>query len=310
MKNNILLFLKGAAIGAANVIPGVSGGTIAFITGIYEKLINALKSFDLTAVKLLFSFKLKEFSSYVNLPFLVVLFLGVGISLVTLGKLADFLFERYDVLVWSFFFGLIAISVYQVSREVKQWNAATAVLFIIGAAIAIALAYIKPASENSSLFYLFICGIVAMASMILPGLSGSFVLILLGNYQLIMLKAAPSLDFGILLPVAVGAVVGFLILSRGISYLLKNFHDQTISLLAGFILGSLMIIWPWKKEVFLTDPESGVEILKKGEKIVQGYEWFFPTINTEFFLAVGLMVLGVLIVLGIEVAASKLQKKQ
>ena len=310
MKNNILLFLKGAAIGAANVIPGVSGGTIAFITGIYEKLINSLKSFDLTAVKLLLSFKIKDFAAHINLPFLVVLFLGVGISLVTLGKLADYLFERYDVLVWSFFFGLIAISVYQVSREVKQWSAANILLFIIGAAIAVALAYIKPASENSSFFYLFICGIVAMASMILPGLSGSFVLILMGNYQLIMLKAAPSLEFGILIPVVIGAVVGFLILSRGISYLLKNFHDQTISVLAGFILGSLMIIWPWKQEVFLTDPATGAEILKKGEKIVQGYEWFFPEVNGEFFIAISLMVLGVLIVLGIELMAGKLQKEQ
>lgn len=304
MRQTIFLFLKGVAIGAANVIPGVSGGTIAFITGIYETLIDSLKSIDLTAIKLLFSFKLKEFAQYINLRFLFILFFGVGVSLVSLGRLADYLFENYNVWVWSFFFGLIAISVYSVSKEVKKWSAATIILFIVGTAIALALAYMKPASENDDTYYLVICGVIAMASMILPGLSGSFVLILLGNYQLIMLKAAPELDFKILLPVVAGAIVGFLLLSRGISYLLKNFYNQTIALLAGFILGSLLIIWPWKQPEFLLN-ESGIPILKKGEKIVQSYDWFLPEINLDFFISVFLMLTGVFLVLGIEYVAKK-----
>ncbi len=304
MRQSIFLFLKGVAIGAANVIPGVSGGTIAFITGIYETLIDSLKSIDITAVRYLLSFKLKEFAQHINFKFLFILFFGVGVSLVSLGKLADYLFENYNVWVWSFFFGLIAISVYSVSKEVKKWSAVTILLFLAGTATALALAYMKPASENASTYYLVICGIIAMASMILPGLSGSFVLILLGNYQLIMLRAAPELDFKILLPVIVGAIIGFLSLSRGISYLLKNFYNQTIALLAGFILGSLVIIWPWKQEEYLLN-EAGIPILKKGEKIVQGYDWFLPEINTEFFISVILMLTGILLVLGIEYVAKK-----
>lgn len=306
MKQSVFLFLKGVAIGAANVIPGVSGGTIAFITGIYETLINSLKSIDLTAVRLLIGFKFSEFASHINFRFLFILFFGIGVSLVTLGKLADYLFEHYNVWVWSFFFGLIAISVYSVSKEVKKWTPVTILLFLLGTATALALAYIKPANENDSTYYLVICGVIAMASMILPGLSGSFVLILLGNYQLIMLKAAPELSFRILLPVALGAVVGFLILSRGISYLLKNFYDQTIALLAGFILGSLVIIWPWKQPEFLMN-DAGIPILKKGEKIVQGYDWFLPEINMEFFISIALMVAGILLVLGIEHIAKSSQ---
>lgn len=304
MKNSLFLFLKGVAIGAANVIPGVSGGTIAFITGIYETLINSLKSIDITAIRLLLGFKLKEFADHINLQFLFILFFGVGVSLVSLGKLADYLFEHYNIWVWSFFFGLIAISVYSVSKEVQRWKPVTVLLFIMGAALAVALAYMKPAGENDHFLYLLLCGIIAMASMILPGLSGSFVLILLGNYQLIMLRAAPKLDFSILIPVVIGAVIGFLFLSRGISYLLKNFYNQTIALLAGFILGSLVIIWPWKNPVFLAD-DAGFPILKEGEKIVQGYDWYFPAFDLEFVVSVALMVTGIALVWGIEYVANK-----
>ncbi|MGB3465784.1 MAG: DUF368 domain-containing protein [Cyclobacteriaceae bacterium] len=304
MKDSLFLFLKGVAIGAANVIPGVSGGTIAFITGIYETLINSLKAVDITAVKLFFSFKLKEFAEHINLRFLFTLFLGVGISLVSLGKLADFLFKNYNIWVWSFFFGLIAISVYSVSKEVQRWKPVTILLVIVGTALAVALAYKKPAGENAHYLYLVFCGVIAMASMILPGLSGSFVLILLGNYQLIMLRAAPELDFKILLPVIVGAIVGFLFLSRSISFLLKNFYNQTISLLAGFILGSLVIIWPWKNPVFLSD-EAGFPIIKEGEKIVQGYDWYLPGFDMELVVSVLLMITGVFLVLGIEYIANK-----
>jgi len=305
VKQTLSIFLKGIAIGAANVIPGVSGGTIAFITGIYSTLIDSLKSIDLTALKLLFGLKFKEFSTHINLPFLFTLFLGVGISLVSLGKLADYLFEHYNILVWSFFFGLIAISVYSVSKEVKHWGVGTASLFVIGAAIAIMLALLKPASESDSIIYLVLCGIIAMASMILPGLSGSFVLILLGNYQLIMLRAVPELDFVIVIPVVMGAVVGFLILSRGISFLLKNFYDHTIAILAGFILGSLVIIWPWKNEQYLTDTATGIFVFKKGEKIVQGYEWYLPSIDTEVYYSVMLMILGIFLVLAVEYLGKK-----
>ncbi len=305
MRETIFLFLKGVAIGAANVIPGVSGGTIAFITGIYSTLINSLKSIDLEAVRLLFSFKLKEFANHINLKFLFTLFLGVGISLVTLGKLADYLFENYNILVWSFFFGLIAVSIYSVSKEVGKWSFTTVALFVVGTLVALSLSVIKPASESDASIYLVICGIIAMASMILPGLSGSFVLILLGNYQLIMLKAVPELNLSVIMPVVIGAVIGFLVLSRGISFLLDKFYDKTISILAGFILGSLAIIWPWKEELYLKNIDTGELILKKGEKIVQGYQWYFPNLDINFLYSILLMGLGVVLVLLVEFLGNK-----
>jgi putative membrane protein len=294
LKYYILLFLKGVGMGAANVIPGVSGGTIAFITGIYDDLINSLKSFDVTAIKLLTKFKIKEFLNHINFPFLAVLMGGVGVSLITIGKGLKYLFEQgpaYEIQIWAFFFGLILASVIFVGRTIKEWNTKTIIVTVLGVAIAIALAFMKPASQNESFAYIILCGVVAMSSMLLPGLSGSFVLILMGNYQLIMLEAIPEGNLKIIAGVGIGAVLGFVILARVISYLLKNHESATIGGLTGFIFGSLLIIWPWKTKVFLTD-DAGVEILKKGEKVVQGYEWYLPSMEPSTFLAIGLAITG------------------
>lgn len=305
ISNHLIYFLKGIAIGAANVIPGVSGGTIAFITGIYERLITALKSFDLVAFKLIVSFEIKEFSRYVDLGFLMTILLGLVISLLTLGRLLDILFAGYPVYVWAFFFGLIAWSVYSVGKTVKNYSIGAVLLFIIGSAIAILLALATPAFENPSFVYLIICGVVAIASMILPGLSGSFVLILMGNYRLIMLQAIPQLNFTIIFPVMIGVIIGFIILPRLISFLLSKYKDLTVSLLAGFILGSLLIIWPWKSEIYLTDTQ-GVHILKEGTKIIEGYNWFIPEISMQTILAIAFMIVGGLIVYLMDKYANKL----
>ncbi len=291
---NFALFLKGIAMGAANVIPGVSGGTIAFVTGIYEELIDSLKSFDTKALKLGLGFKIKELSEHVNLKFLSALFLGIAASLFTLGKLLDWLFTHYPVFIWSFFFGLILASVYFVSKNIKQWKGSTIVAFVIGVVAAVFLAFAKPAEENDSFIYIALCGVVSVCSMILPGLSGSFVLILMGNYQLVMLQAVPNLNVSILIPFAVGGGIGFIALSHAIAYLLKHFHDATLSLLTGFILGSLIVIWPWKAERYLTD-DTGELILKKGEKIVQGYQWSLPDLSSgATWLAFIIMLAGVI----------------
>ncbi len=293
---NFALFLKGIAMGAANVIPGVSGGTIAFVTGIYEELIESLKSFDTKAVRLGLGFKIKELSEHINLKFLFALFLGIAASLFTLGKLLDWLFTHYPIFIWSFFFGLILASVYYVSKNIKQWKASTYVMFAIGVAAAVTLAFAKPAEENDSFIYVALCGVVAVCSMILPGLSGSFVLILMGNYQLVMLQAVPNFNLTIIIPFAVGGAVGFVVLSHIIAYLLKHFHDATLSLLTGFILGSLIVIWPWKSEVYLAT-DSGELILKEGAKIVQGYDWNLPdfTVGTTWigFLLIGAGMISV-----------------
>jgi len=307
MIHKLLLFLKGIAMGAANVIPGVSGGTIAFITDIYEELINSLKSFDIKAFKLLISLKISEFSSYVNLRFLIILFSGVFISIITFGKLLSYLFEFYPVYVWAFFFGLILASVYFVGRNIDKWNIGSWGLLLTGTMIAVTIAYLNPANENGNIIYLFICGIVAMASMLLPGLSGSFVLILMGNYRLIFLEAVPSFNMGILIPVVLGSIVGFVVLSRLISFLLQRFRDATIGLLTGFILGSLLIIWPWKEAIYLKD-DGGELILRKGEYVVESYQWFAPDyFNPATWFATLFIILGILLVILIEWVA-QLQK--
>ncbi|MCW3807681.1 DUF368 domain-containing protein [Plebeiibacterium marinum] len=283
-KDFISNIFKGMAMGAANVIPGVSGGTIALITGIFERLINAIKSFDLTAINLLFKGKIKDLLKHVDFWFLVSVFMGVGIAIISLARLFKFLFEDYPVYIWSFFFGLVLASIYFVGKTVEKWNTSSIVTFIIGSAIAISISVLTPASENSSIIYLFICGIIAICSMIIPGLSGSFVLILMGNYQLVMINAVSELNLKVLLPVAAGAGIGLIGFSHFLSWLLKKYHNQTISMLTGFVLGSLGILWPWKETLTKTF----------GEKVkTVGYEWFLPETNSEFFIALVFIILGI-----------------
>ena len=294
-------------MGAANVIPGVSGGTIAFITNIYEDLINALKAFDIKAFKFLLSLKLKAFAEHVNLPFLLILFSGIFISIISLGKILSFLFDNYPIYVWAFFFGLILASIYFVGKTISKWNPTTTMIVIIGVTIAVIITYLNPASRNENAFYLFVCGIVAMASMLLPGLSGSFVLILMGNYQLIFLEAVPEFNLAILIPVVLGSIAGFIILSRIISYLLKKFRDETLALLTGFILGSLLIIWPWKSQEYLLD-EKGEIVVRKGKMIIEGYKWYLPQLeDMGTWISVFFIVFGIVLVIVIE---SFVQKKQ
>jgi putative membrane protein len=307
MFDKLLLFFKGVAMGAANVVPGVSGGTIAFITNIYDELINSLKSFDLKAIKLLASFKFHEFSNHVNLRFLFVLFSGVFLSIISFGKLLSYLFSGYPVYVWAFFFGLILASVYFVGKNIHKWDWKSWLPLLVGTLIAVIIAYLNPANENENSFYLFLCGIIAMASMLLPGLSGSFVLILMGNYQLIFLEAVPEFNLRILIPVVLGSGVGFVLLSRIISFLLGKFRDSTVGLLTGFILGSLLIIWPWKRAIYLVN-EMGEMVLKNGKQIIESYEWFAPDLfNHQTWIAAVFILFGIVVVILIE-GLARLQK--
>ncbi len=295
MKEYIALFLKGIGIGAANVIPGVSGGTIALITGIFEKLIYSIKSFDIKAIKLWFSGKFREFSKHVNLNFLVAVFLGIIFSILTLARILSYLFEHYPVYIWAYFFGLILASVYFVGKTIDKVNIPVAGTFIVGTGIAIFISILNPATENRAIYYLFICGIVAVCSMILPGLSGSFVLILMGNYKLVFIYAVNNFDLKILVPVVLGAIFGLLTFSHFLSWIFQKFKNETIALLTGFILGSLSILWPWKKEVFLTDEAGNLLLKKNGDMIIQGYEKFFPeSFNQEVAIAIFLLIIGVL----------------
>lgn len=292
-------------MGAANVIPGVSGGTIALVTGVYEELIESLKSFNIQAIRLLLKKDFKGFSTYIHLDFLIVLFLGVGLSIVSLAKLIEYLFNKNEQLVWSFFFGLILASIYYVGKMVKNWNIVSVSSLILGITLASSLALIKPVSENASIYYLVLCGVVAVSSMILPGLSGSYVLILMGNYQLIMLQSVsdPINNMSILLPVVIGAIIGFLGLSHGISYVLKKFYNPTISLLTGFVIGSLIIIWPWKIA-------SDTITARNGDLKVVSYEWLFPEINKDNLLCLILILAGIILVWLVEFLGTKLNSKK
>nr|WP_321451620.1 DUF368 domain-containing protein [uncultured Carboxylicivirga sp.] len=288
--------IKGAAMGAANVIPGVSGGTIALITGIFERLIDAIKSFNITAVKLLLSGRFKEFSKHIDLAFLVSLFTGIGIAIVSLAKLFKFLFENYPIYIWAFFFGLVLASIYFVGKTVDKWNISSIISLLIGTAIAVSISVLTPASENSSFIYLVICGVIAICSMILPGLSGSFVLILLGNYQLVMINAVSEFNMRILIPVALGAGVGLIAFSHFLSWLLKKYHHQTIAMLTGFITGSLGILWPWKEAI----------TKQFGDKIkTVDYDYYFPNLDSGFYLALFFIILGIVSIVATELLANK-----
>lgn len=309
MKQYIGLLLKGMGMGAANVVPGVSGGTIALITGIFEKLIDSIKSFNLTALNLILHGKFRQFASHVNLNFLLAVFAGVFVSIVSIARVFGYLLEHHPVHIMAFFFGLILASIYYVGKTIDKWKMPVMVSFIAGTIVAVMLSILEPAQENSSIWYLFICGIVATCSMILPGLSGSFVLILMGNYQLVMIDAVNAMNLKILLPVIVGAAAGLLLFSNLLSWLYKKYRNITIALLTGFILGSLGIIWPWKTEIPAKN-ELGEILTKNGETIIEGYQWFFPQqLNTDVVLAVVFMLVGILVIWATETLATQKSTK-
>ncbi len=300
MKQYINYFVKGLAVGIANIIPGVSGGTIALITGIFERLINAIKSFDLKAARLLFKGEWKAFVQKTDFYFLLTLFAGVGVAIVALARLFDFLFHNYPVYIWAYFFGLVLSSVYYVGKTVEKWKPSTIISFVVGTAFAIAISLINPATANDNALYLFLCGIVAICSMILPGLSGSFVLILMGNYQLIAIDAINNRDLSIIIPVGIGAVVGLIAFSHVLSWVFKRYKDQTIAMLTGFILGSLGILWPWKEPEYLTNA-AGDFIMKHGEKVIARYSVILPQhMNLEVYAGIGFMILGIISIVVVE----------
>ena len=232
-------------MGSADVVPGVSGGTIAFISGIYEELIHSIKSIDLGAVRLLFSFKLREFWYSINAPFLLVLVLGIGTSIISLAKVITYLLNTFPIQVWSFFFGLIVISALSVATQIKNRNSLTVLAGVIGVVIAYIITSSTPSSTPDDLWFIFISGTVAICAMILPGISGSFILLIFGKYEYI-LNALKDIDLTVILTFIVGCAFGIISFARLVSWLLKKYHDFTIALLAGFMIGSLNKIWPWK----------------------------------------------------------------
>lgn len=239
------ILMKGMAMGAADVVPGVSGGTIAFISGIYEELIETINGIRPSLLQVWKTEGFARFWKALNGSFLLALFAGIGISVVSLAKLISWLLAEHPVLVWAFFFGLVLASVIYVAKAIKRWQAASVVMLLGGALLAYIVVSL-PVSENSFGWpYLFLSGALAVCAMILPGISGAFILVLLGSYQTI-LTAVHQRDLEVLAITAVGAVFGLLSFARLLKWMFARFENATLALLTGFIMGSLAKIWPWK----------------------------------------------------------------
>jgi len=256
----LVITLKGMAMGAADVVPGVSGGTIAFISGIYEELLTSISSINISSLKLLKNKGFIPFWKAVNGSFLLALLVGIFISIVSLAKLISWLLENEPILVWSFFFGLVLASILFIGKQITKWRIITIVLFILGAIIAFYITTLHPmVMENSSPLFLFIAGALAICAMILPGISGSFILVLLGAYKPV-LDAIHDKDFKLLGILASGAIIGLLSFSKVLKWLFSHYKDLTLAVLTGFILGSLNKIWPLKETLTWRTNSHGVEV--------------------------------------------------
>ncbi|MBM4026835.1 MAG: DUF368 domain-containing protein [Planctomycetes bacterium] len=294
MRDHLINVLKGMGIGVANVIPGVSGGTIAVITGVFEPLINAIKSLDVTALRLLGAGRFQALSQHLNLPLLLPLAIGLFAAIVSFARLLEYLFGHYPVYVWAYFFGLILASIYFVGKTVRPWTVVRVGLLLAGVTMAVALTFLNPAVENRNPAYLFLCGVAAICSMILPGISGSFVLLLLGNYELIVFEAISQAQFSLLAPFAAGCAIGLAAFSHLLSWVLRVARHETLAVLTGFIAGSLVTIWPWKEAIYRLT-QTGEAVLKEGQPVIFKYRPVLPeALNAEVGIALLILIAGIL----------------
>ncbi|WP_196886674.1 DUF368 domain-containing protein [Aureivirga sp. CE67] len=292
----VIISLKGIAMGASDVVPGVSGGTIAFISGIYEELLSSINSINLNLLKTLKEEGIKSAWKAVNGNFLVALLLGIGISVVSLAKTISWLLENKPVLVWSFFFGLVLASILFVGKQVKKWNAVTIPLALISGFLAYFITTLEPvASDAHSTIFLFFAGALAICAMILPGISGSFILVLLGAYKPI-LEAIHERNLKIIAIVGSGAIFGLLTFSRVLKWCFNHQRNATLAILTGFIIGSLNKIWPWKKVLSWRENSKGEKVPFLEESISP----FHFEGDNQLLFAIGLAFVGFLVILLLE----------
>ena len=304
----IMVAVKGACMGAADVIPGVSGGTIAFITGIYDDLLGSINAIDATAVKLFFTGKFKEFWKHINGSFLVSLFCGILISVLTLAGLMQYLLEHHPIQTWAFFFGLIVASSIFILRGIEGWNLKAVLFLIFGVFLGVTICTLSPTTTPDALWFIFLSGAIAICAMILPGISGSFILLILGKYQYIM-GAISGLTSGqaigesivVLGVFAVGAVCGILAFSRFLHWLLGRFHKETLITLAGFIIGSLVKVWPWSDKAAIVRAQFP-DAVSVAEASLQ--------IDMQVGSAILFAVIGFSLVTGIELVGKMLSKRK
>ena len=291
---------RGFCMGAADVVPGVSGGTMAFILGIYEELIESIREFGQPPfLKALIRFRIREVFMIVNWKFLLAVLSGIAAAVLTLAKGLEWLLENQPTIVWSFFFGLVFASVISVSRRIKKWRLSLWIALIAGTVFAYVLVGLVPLQTPETWWFLFFSGAIAICAMILPGISGAFILVLLGKYQYV-LEAVNRRDFLDIIWVVLGAGIGIITFAQVLGWLFKRYHDVTVAVLTGFMLGSLRKVWPWKVDVaFMTG--------RHGEKIPTVQHNVMPeAFTTDVMLAIALAVVGLVLVLVLDWWASRL----
>src|SRR5690554_802534 len=317
------LVLKGLGMGAANKVPGISGGVVAFVAGFYEEFIYSLQKVNKKAFKLLLNGRFKSFYQYINGQFLTLLISGMVISYFSVSKLLDYLIVHFELYVWSCFFGMIVASIYYIAKDFGEWNKKYAVYLIIGILAGVGISFLEPAKENSNLIFVFLCGIISVSGMTLPGLSGSFILILLGNYVLLLVDSVNALydtfanilqwDFSwihsaeriellkVLAVFTIGSVMGLVTFSHLLAYVLNRFKKATFAVIIGFIAGSLGVVWPWKETIYELNVYGEIQKDSSGRDILIGYNRYFPeNLGTETILAITFMIVGILIVLSLD----------
>ncbi|MBL7849875.1 MAG: DUF368 domain-containing protein [Cyclobacteriaceae bacterium] len=307
-KDYLLLYLKGVSMGGADVIPGVSGGTIAFITGIYEELINSLKAIDRQAMNMLFSFRLAGFWRHINGNFLIAVMAGILTSLLSLARLMTYLLENHPIAIWSFFFGLILVSSPLIMRDIRRWNLGTVIAFLLGIAIAYAITVLSPTETPTHLPFIFFCGALAICAMILPGISGAFVLLLIGKYEY-MITALIEFNLPVILVFAVGCLLGLIGFSHVLSWILTHYRYPALALLAGFMIGSLNKVWPWKEVIAYRFNHEGVQVPAFDKSVLPGRYLEVTHQDPQLFYAILFAAAGVFLVVAIEKTAAYLRTK-
>ncbi|MFK7797781.1 MAG: DUF368 domain-containing protein [Aureispira sp.] len=304
-KTYLLTFFKGMGMGAADVVPGVSGGTVAFITGIYARLLAAIKSVNVTALRLLFQKGFKAAWEHVDGSFLLSLFIGILISLFSLAKGIEWCFTNYPQLLWAFFFGLIIASSIYIIRQVDRWNLPAILGLIVGGAVAYTITVLAPAEAPNEYWMVFLAGCIAISAMILPGISGSFILLLMGMYRHV-LAAANDRNIPFLLVFMAGCVIGLLLFSHLLSWTFKNYENLTLAVLSGFMLGSIKKVWPWQNV-------TATRVNSHGETVPYLYENVLPSDYVEhppyLLLCVGLCVLGFVAVFLLERLGAQVEEE-
>ncbi len=328
--DKILLFFKGLSMGAANKVPGVSGGTVAFVLDFYEELIYSFQKINLKAFKLLFTGRLKSFYRYTNGQFLLIVMGGSLFSYFSVSILLDYLIRNFELYVWSAFFGMILGSIYYIGKDFKDWSTKNIISILIGITIGISISLMSPAKENDNLWFVFFCGMIGVTGMTLPGLSGSFILILLGNYVLLLVDSVTMLyktmtdilsgNWGFLEDeirmrylkiIAVftgGSAFGLVFTSHILGYVLKRWHQIVTAIIIGFITGSLGIVWPWKREIYKVDNGQLLHDFN-GDKVIENYQRYFPDFTlTETWMAIVFILFGIGILLGLDVYSKRTNK--